>query len=86
MKRILIALDLAGSLLTAGSAVAAERTVTPAVDNVHCNLCPGIVKKSLAKVDDVTQVGVSFEKETATFTCDDKKDDACRPHRDDDAG
>ena len=64
---------LTGTLLVSGAAFAGEQTVTLAVDNMYCELCPGIVKKSLTKVDGVSQVAVSFEKKTATVTYDDKK-------------
>lgn len=73
MNRIVAAMILTGTLLISGGALAAERTVTLAVDNMYCELCPGIVKKSLAKVEGVSQVAVSFEKKTATVTYDDKK-------------
>ena len=64
---------LTGALLVGSRALAAERTVILAVDNMYCELCPGIVKGSLEKVGGVSQVGVSFEKKTATVTYDDKK-------------
>jgi mercuric ion binding protein len=73
MSRVLSAMILTGALLVSGGAIAGERTVTLAVDNMYCELCPGIVKKSLTKVDGVSQVAVSFEKKTATVTYDDKK-------------
>jgi mercuric ion binding protein len=73
MKRILAGALLTAALFTATDTLAAERTVTLAVDNMYCELCPGIVKKSLAKVDGVGQVAVSFEKKTAIVTYDDKK-------------
>lgn len=73
MKLSLAGLSLAAMLLAASGALAREQTVTLAVDNMYCELCPGIVKKSLAKVDGVSQVAVSFEKKTATVTYDDGK-------------
>ena len=73
MKRSLAGLSLTALLLSAGGALAAERTVTLAVDNMSCELCPATVKKSLAKVDGVSQVAVSFEMKTATVTYDDGK-------------
>lgn len=71
MKRILAGLSVIAMLLAAGSALAVQRTVTLAVDNMTCELCPTTVKKSLAKVAGVSQVAVSFEKKTATVTYDD---------------
>lgn len=73
MKRLLSALSLGTALLAAGSALAAERSVTLAVDNMYCASCPYIVKHSLAKVSGVGSVSVSFAKKTATVTYDDQK-------------
>lgn len=73
MSRTIAAMILTGALLAGGAALAAEQTVTLAVDNMYCELCPGIVKKSLANVDGVTQVTVSFEEKTAVVTYDDGK-------------
>ena len=72
MKRILAALSLAATVL-AGTAIAAERTVTLAIDNMYCEACPYIVKQSLARVPGVETVAVSFEQKTATVTYDDEK-------------
>jgi mercuric ion binding protein len=54
-------------------ASAAERTVTLAVDNMTCELCPPIVKKILARVSGVASAQVSGEKHTATVIFDDQK-------------
>jgi len=53
--------------------MAAEQTVTLAVDNVYCSACPHIVKQSLAKVAGVKAADVSYEKKTATVTYDDQQ-------------
>src|SRR5713226_3340068 len=73
MNRSIATMIVAGALLGGGGALAAEKTVTLAVENMTCELCPGIVKKSLTKVDGVGGVTVSLEKKTATVTYDDKK-------------
>lgn len=73
MFRSLGSASLGVALLISGAATAAERTATLAVDNMYCASCPYIVKQSLAKVDGVNQVTVSFEKKTATVTYDDQK-------------
>jgi mercuric ion binding protein len=73
MRRTLAAACLTAALFIAVDALAAERTATLAIDNMYCELCPGIVKKSLAKVDGVSQVSVSFAEKTATVTYDDQK-------------
>jgi mercuric ion binding protein len=73
MKCALSALVLAAALSAAGPAIAAEKTVTLAVDNMYCSACPYTVKQSLAKVAGVGEVAVSYEKKTAIVTYDDQK-------------
>ena len=73
MNRTLSALVLAAALSAAGPAMAAEKTVTLAVDNMYCSACPSTVKQSLAKVAGVGEVAVSYEKKTAIVTYDDQK-------------
>lgn len=57
----------------AGGAMAAERSVTMAIQNMTCAACPYIVQKSMSAVDGVEKVDVSFEDKTATVTFDDTK-------------
>ncbi|RXG90400.1 heavy-metal-associated domain-containing protein [Bradyrhizobium zhanjiangense] len=64
----LIVLAMSGT-----AAVAGERTVTFAVDNMTCASCPYIVKSSMAAVRGVTKVSISFAAKTATVTFDDAK-------------
>lgn len=71
MIRILGAAGVAVGLLSGGGAMGAERTVVLAVDNMTCESCPFIVKKSLQKVSGVSNVVVSFKDKTATVTFDD---------------
>jgi mercuric ion binding protein len=73
MNRALGAVGFAIVLLAGGAALAAERTVTLAVDNMYCEACPYIVQQSLARVDGVGHAAVSYEKRTATVTFDDAK-------------
>ena len=73
MKRLLSALAIATAMSAAGTAIAAEKTVTLAVNGMYCSACPYIVKQSLAKVTGVGNVAVSYEKKTATVTYDDQK-------------
>ena len=73
MNRTLSALVLAAALSAAGPAMAAEKTVTLAVDNMYCSACPYTVKQSLAKVAGVGEVAVSYEKKTAIVTYDEEK-------------
>ena len=62
-------------LLASSSALAAERTITLAVQNMLCADCPFIVKKSLEAVPGVAKATVSFKDKTATITYDDGKAD-----------
>ena len=71
--RILAVLGIGTVLLAVGTAIAAERTVMLAVDNMYCSACPYTVKQSLAKVTGVDEAVVSCEKKTATVTYDDEK-------------
>jgi mercuric ion binding protein len=57
--------------LGAGSALATERAVTLAIENMTCASCPYIVKKTLAGVPGVRRVEVSFEAKTAAVIFDD---------------
>lgn len=60
-------------LLCSPTALAAERTVTLAVENMTCVACPHIVKGSLAAVPGVSSVAISFAEKTATVTYDDAR-------------
>ena len=71
MTRFLIPIVAAVGAALAAPASAAERTVTLAVDNMTCELCPPIVKKSLARVPGVTKAEVSAETHRAVVTFDD---------------
>lgn len=75
MQKLIIAL-----LASAPLAVLATtpKTVTLAVQNLTCELCPITVKKSLEKVPGVSAVKVDFDKKTAfvTYDADKAKPDA----------
>jgi periplasmic mercuric ion binding protein len=73
LTRLLVALAVATALSAAGTAIAAEKTVTLAVNGMYCSACPYIVEQSLAKVGGVSNVAVSYEKKAATVTYDDQK-------------
>lgn len=64
---------IASVLLLAGPVLAAERTVTLAVENVSCVTCAPIVKRTLSRMPGVSQVDVSemAGATTATVTFDD---------------
>ena len=73
IKRVLAVLAIATTVSAAGSAMAAEKTVTLAVKGMDCSACPYIVKQSLTKVPGVDKVEVSYEEKTATVIYDDEK-------------
>ena len=72
MKNLLVAIALTAVSASSG-AMAAERTVTLAVQNMTCAACPYIVRESMSAVDGVEKVDVSLEDKTATVTFDDAK-------------
>lgn len=57
------------------AAIAAQRTVTLAVDGMTCASCPYIVKQSLSRVPGVERVEVSYAEKRAVVTFDDTKTD-----------
>jgi periplasmic mercuric ion binding protein len=66
------ALTIASLLaLAASAAIAGERTITLAVANMTCALCPIVVKQSLERVPGVKAVEVFLEERTAVVTFDD---------------
>jgi periplasmic mercuric ion binding protein len=72
MIRMVLAL-VAFALLSGAPTFGAERTVTLAVENMTCALCPPIVKQSLARVPGVTRAEVSTVEGTATVVFDDQR-------------
>lgn len=68
MLRFLVLLPL---FLSAPVAVAAERTVTLAVENMTCALCPITVRTAIERVTGVKDVQVDFETKTAVVVFDD---------------
>lgn len=67
MRKLLIATLAALPLVVLA---ATPKTVTLAVQNMTCELCPITVKKSLEKVPGVSAVKVDFDKKTATVSYD----------------
>lgn len=61
------------TILSVCPALAGEKTVTLNVDNMYCASCVPVVKKSLARIEGVSQVEVSREANTATVTFEDTK-------------
>lgn len=72
MKK-LVALTLFPLVVAASSAVAEMKTVSLKVENMTCAACPFIVKKSLLKVEGVTEANVDFGQKVARVTFDDEK-------------
>jgi mercuric ion binding protein len=58
-------------IASSGSALAASRTVTLAVKNMTCAVCPLTVKKALEHVSGVQKVMVDYASKTATVEFDD---------------
>ncbi len=73
MRTILKAIIFAGSLLATPSAFAGEQTVTLRVSGMTCASCRYIVKQTLAAVEGVSAVEVSFADRSAVVTYDDNK-------------
>lgn len=73
MKTILKTTLFAGSLLISTTAFAGEKTVSLNVKGMTCVSCPYIVKRTLAGVDGVAAVKVSFAEKIAVVTYDDSK-------------
>ena len=53
--------------------MAEQRTVTLVVDNMYCEACPYMVKKTIEKVSGVSKVTVSFKEKTAVVVFDDAR-------------
>ena len=59
MTKLPASLAIIVSLLVSSAAVAAEKTITLAVQHMTCAACPGTIKASLQAVPGVTNVVVS---------------------------
>jgi len=73
MRRVLGLAVLTWMLLAGGNAYAAERTVTLSVENMSCAACPYIVERTLAAVDGVRRVRVSYREKSAEVMFDDRR-------------
>lgn len=74
-----LTLGFAGGAQAAGdsaTAATSTQTVTLAVQNMDCPLCPFTVSKALEHVPGVTKVSVNFYAKTATVTFDPSKTSA----------
>lgn len=75
MNKLLAHVAFAAGIVVSSTAMAADKTVTLAVNNMDCAACPSIVKGSLEAVPGVAKVAVSFKDKTATVIYDDVKAD-----------
>jgi periplasmic mercuric ion binding protein len=73
MNKLLALAAFAIGIVASPAVMAADRTVTLAVNNMDCAACPSIVKGSLEAVPGVAKVAVSFKDKTATVIYDDAK-------------
>jgi mercuric ion binding protein len=73
MSKILALAAFAVAIIASPAAMAADKTITLAVNNMDCAACPSIVKGSLEAVPGVAKVAVSFKDKTATVIYDDAK-------------
>ena len=69
MRTILATLFLLFTI--SGTALAAEQTVTLAVEKMYCALCPITVSKAMEGVEGVSEVEVEFATKLAVATYDD---------------
>jgi periplasmic mercuric ion binding protein len=75
MNRLSVSAVFAFSAVVSTPTLAAEKTITLAVNNMYCADCPFIVKKSLERLPGVANATVSFKDKTAVVTYDDAKVD-----------
>jgi mercuric ion binding protein len=73
MNKLLAHAVFAFGITASPAVMAADRTITLAVNNMDCAACPSIVKGSLEAVPGVAKVAVSFKNKTATIVYDDAK-------------
>jgi len=71
MTKFTTSLVLGLLIVSSGAAMAEQRTVTLVVDNMYCEACPYMVKKTIEKVSGVSKVTVSFKEKTAVVVFDD---------------
>ncbi len=72
MNKLLAQVAFAVGII-ASPVMAADRTITLAVNNMYCAACPSSVKGSLEAVPGVAKVAVSYKEKTATVIYDDAK-------------
>ena len=73
MNKLLALAAFAVGIITSPALMAADKTITLAVNNMDCAACPSIVKGSLEAIPGVAKVAVSYKDKTATVIYDDAK-------------
>jgi mercuric ion binding protein len=71
VNKLLTSGAFAFAVLASSAALAGEKTITLAVENMYCAACPHTVKASLQAVPGVTKAVVSYKDKTAVVTYDD---------------
>jgi mercuric ion binding protein len=62
MTKFPTSLALGLLIISSGGAMAEQRTVTLAVDNMYCEACPYMVKKTIERVSGVSKITVSLKE------------------------
>ena len=75
MTKLFTSGAFAFAVLASSAALAGEKTIALAVENMYCAACPHTVKASLEAVPGVTKAVVSYKDKTAVVTYDDTKAD-----------
>ncbi len=73
MKKQAVTLGFSIAVALSVPALAAPKTVTLAVPDMNCPVCPITLKKSIGQVNGVTRVEANLERKEATITFDDAK-------------
>jgi mercuric ion binding protein len=73
MTKFPTSLALGLLIVSSSDAMAEQRTVTLAVDNMYCEACPYMVKKTIEKVSGVSKITISFKEKTAVVVFDDAR-------------
>jgi periplasmic mercuric ion binding protein len=73
MNKLLAHAAFAVGIIASPAVMAAEGTITLAVNNMYRAACPSIVKSSLEAVAGVAKVAVSYKDKTATVIYDNAK-------------
>ena len=73
MQQILKTTMMIFALVCASPVIAKEQTVTLAIDNMNCNLCPATVRLAISRVTGVKSVEVDFDTAEAVVVYNDEE-------------